>query len=102
MEKYNEQMLPKRARSQRQAVGKALEFVILALDDVRDCKACGSEVVATWLDPVELRLIYAKTTSRRDSGRGCAVMPKTDVVPVVEVPLIADDGRGIRGQGRAA
>lgn len=60
MEKYNEQMLPKRARSQRQAVGKALEFVILALDDVRDCKACGSEVVATWLDPVELRLIYAK------------------------------------------
>ena len=52
MEKYNEQMLPKRARSQRQAVGKALEFVILALDDVRDCKACGSEVVATWLDPV--------------------------------------------------
>ena len=56
MEKYNEQMLPKRARSQRQA----LEFVILALDDVRDCKACGSEVVATWLDPVELRLIYAK------------------------------------------
>lgn len=40
--------------------GKALEFVILALDDVRDCKACGSEVVATWLDPVELRLIYAK------------------------------------------
>jgi len=60
MEKYNEQMLPKRARSQRQAVGKALEFVILALDDVRDCKACGSEVFATWLDPVELRLIYAK------------------------------------------
>ena len=53
MEKYNEQMLPKRARSQRQAVGKAL-------DDVRDCKACGSEVVATWLDPVEMRLIYAK------------------------------------------
>lgn len=60
MEKYNEQMLPKRARSQRQAVGKALEFVILALDDVRDCKTCGSEVVAAWLDPVELRLIYAK------------------------------------------
>ena len=41
-------------------MGKAVEFVILALDDVRDCKACGSEVVATWLDPVELRLIYAK------------------------------------------
>lgn len=60
MEKYNEQMLPKRARSQRRAVGKALEFVILALDDVRGCKASGSEVVAKWLDPVELRLIYAK------------------------------------------
>ena len=42
------------------AVGKALEFVVLALDGVRDCKACGSEVVATWLDPVEMRLIYAK------------------------------------------
>ena len=41
MEKYNEQMLPKRARSQRQAVGKALEFVVLALDGVKDCKACG-------------------------------------------------------------
>ena len=52
MEKYNEQMLPKRARSQRQAVGKALEFVVLALDGVKDCKACGGEVVATWLDPV--------------------------------------------------
>lgn len=60
MEKYNEQMLLKRARSQRQAVGKALEFVVLALDGVRDCKACGGEVVATWLDPVEMRLIYAK------------------------------------------
>ena len=27
MEKYNEQMLPKRARSQRQAVGKALASI---------------------------------------------------------------------------
>ena len=60
MEKYNEQMLPKRARSQRKALGKALELVVLALDDVRDCKACGSEVVATWLDPMEMRLIYAQ------------------------------------------
>ena len=60
MEKYNEQMLPKRARSQRQAVGKALELVVLALDSVRDCNVCGSEVVAAWLAPVELRLIYAK------------------------------------------
>ena len=60
MEKYNEQMLPKRARSQRQAVGKALEFVVLALDDVRDCKACGSEVMTKWLDPLELRLIYVQ------------------------------------------
>lgn len=99
MEKYNEQMLPKRARSQRQAVGKALEFVILALDDVRDCKACGSEVVATWLDPVELRLIYAKNYLRRDSGRGCAVMPKTEFVPVVEVPLIAVTEEVFGGKG---
>ena len=60
MEKYNEQMLPKRARSQRQAVGKAFELVALALDSVRDCNVCGSEVVAEWLAPVELRLIYAK------------------------------------------
>lgn len=60
MEKYNGQMLPKRARSQRQAVGKALELVVLALDSVRDCNVCGSEVVATWLAPVELRLIYAQ------------------------------------------
>lgn len=52
----------RRARpdDQSRAVGKALENVVLALDTVRDCQCCGSEVVSSWLDPVVVRLIYAK------------------------------------------
>lgn len=49
-----------RRYDQGQAVGKALENVVLALDTVKDCQCCGSEVLNTWLNPVVVRLIYAK------------------------------------------
>lgn len=45
---------------QSRAVGKALENVVLALDTVKDCQCCGSEIINSWLDPVVVRLIYAK------------------------------------------
>lgn len=49
-----------RRNDQSGAVGKALENVVLALDTVKDCQCCGSEVLNSWLDPVVVRLIYAK------------------------------------------
>lgn len=60
MEQYNKQVVRKRKRSQREPIGKALQMVVLALDTVRDCQACGSNEVAHWLDPAALRLTYAK------------------------------------------
>lgn len=49
-----------RLNDQSRAVGKALENVVLALDTVKDCQCCGSEVLNSWLDPVVVRLVYAK------------------------------------------
>ena len=60
MEQYNKQMIRRQKRSQRDAVGKALQHVMLALDDVRDCQACGSECVEQWLEPAAFRLVFVK------------------------------------------
>lgn len=58
--KANVQHRPARQVNQRDKVGEAMLMVSLAMDCVTDCMACGSDVLADWLSPAQIRLAKAR------------------------------------------
>lgn len=68
----NQQVLPPRRDGQREVLERVLALVSMADDCVVDVAACGSGVVASWLDPARLRLRDAQALLRdvlREGGR---------------------------------
>lgn len=68
----NQQVLPPRRDGQRATLERVLALVSMAEDCVVDVAACGSDAVASWLDPARLRLRDAQALLRdvlREGGR---------------------------------
>lgn len=68
----NQQVLPPRRDSQREVLERVLALVSMAEDCVVDVASCGSDAVASWLDPARLWLHDAQLLLRdvlREGGR---------------------------------